>query len=191
MKTAFACLACLTAVAPAADPEVKPVTRDAATHEQLAERLRAAQQSDPMKQLATATGPDPSVAAPPPDLLSQSDILCFHGTATLVPKRALLQMPKRWQERLQFKDGSRIMSWPEFLALNRAWIMTVEVTRAQAEGTAPLAEETLRRMSQSPNAVVATYQGGPISVLPPKSSTTSPSAAAPAAPAPAPAAKSR
>ncbi|MEI6673655.1 MAG: hypothetical protein WCO57_00600 [Verrucomicrobiota bacterium] len=142
-----------------------PVMQDAVTHEQLAERLPRIQQEDPMKQLPEATGEDPA-KTPPEDLLSQSDVLCFGGMATLVPKRAILLQPKPLANRRQFLRGSTLMGWSEFYAKNRGWITTVEVSRAQAEGNEPLAADVTTRLKDSSALVVATYLGGPISVLP-------------------------
>ena len=56
---------------------------------------------------------------------------------------------------------------PDWMAgQNRGWITTVEVSRVQAEGNLAIAEETRERIGKSMNLVVATYMGGPISVLP-------------------------
>lgn len=145
-----------------------PPMRDAATHEQLAQQWREAQQNDPTRKIAPAKGPDPSKVNLPLDLLSQSDILCFGGLATLVPKRAVLLIPEGFAERMKFTPGAKIVSWMDFFAANRGWVMSVEITRVQAEGNEPLAEETRKIMTKSGNLVVATYQGGPISLLPPK-----------------------
>lgn len=140
--------------------------RDAATHEQLALTYRKASQEDPMRNMQPAKGPDPSTAAPPRSLIGDSDIICFNGMVTLVPKRAVLQIPKNKGERLKYQLGSKLMSWADFYAVNRGWITTVEVSRAQAEGNEAIKEEVSDRISKSSNLVVATYQGGPISVLP-------------------------
>jgi hypothetical protein len=102
----------------------------------------------------------------PKSLLDQSDIICFGNFATLVPKRAILQIPKNLAGRIQIKPGVTIQSWSDFFAANRGWITSVEVSRTQAEGNAPIAEETATRISKSSNLIVATYLGGPISVLP-------------------------
>lgn len=153
--------------AASAEPQA-PVMRDAATHEQLSLALRKADQHDPMKNMLPAKGEDPSVVNRPKDLISQSDIISFHGISTLVPKRAVLQIPKSCADRMKMEPGSKIVSWSEFYAQNRGWITTVEVSRVQAEGNKPFAEETQKYMSTCRNLIVATYQGGPISVLPPK-----------------------
>jgi hypothetical protein len=146
-----------------ADP---PVMRDAATHEQLSLALRKADQVDPMKSLPTTKGEDPSLSNRPKDILSDSDIISFRGTATLVPKRAIIQIPKNHADLIKMEPGAKIVSWSEFFAANRGWITTIEVSRVQAEGNQPLAEETLKFMGTCRNLIVATYQGGPISVLP-------------------------
>jgi hypothetical protein len=141
--------------------------RDAPTHDDLVIKARkAAALDDPMKHLAKSDGQDPSKVNQPENLLDQSDIVCFNGIAALVPKRAVLATPSAHKERLSFKPGSQIVPWGEFYAQNRGWITTVEVSRAQAEGNAALPEETTTRISKSRNLVVATYKGGPISVLP-------------------------
>lgn len=147
-------------------PPPPPEMRDAATHEELALTLRKFQQEDPMKSMAPAQGEDPS-RNPPKDLISQSDIICFRGMATLVPKRAILQIPESCTERLKIAPGAKIVGWADFFAANRGWITTVEISRVQAEGKEPLAEDTLKQLTECLNLVVATYQGGPISMLPP------------------------
>lgn len=143
-----------------------PVFRDAATHEQLSLAYRKAAQEEPTRKLAQAKGPDPSTVNRPKDLIGESDIICFNGNMTLVPKRAVLQIPKNLADRLNYKAGAKLMSWSEFYSLNRGWITTQEVSRVQAEGNAPIAEEIQKQISKNGNLVVATYQSGPISVLP-------------------------
>ena len=140
--------------------------QEAVTHEQLVLVRSKSDHLDPMKLLAEAQGADPSVVNRPKSLLDQSDIISFGNFATLVPKRAILQIPKNLAGRIQIKPGVTIQSWSDFFAANRGWITTVEVSRTQAEGNAPIAEETATRISKSSNLIVATYLGGPISVLP-------------------------
>ena len=145
--------------------EVAPM-RDAATGEQLNLVYRKAMQEDPMRKLAPAKAVGPAAVHQPRDLLSQSDIICFGGMATLVPKHAILHIPAKLADRLKFKEGSKIQGWSAFFAQNGGWITTVEVSRVQAEGNLALPEETTKRVQKSASLIVATYQGGPISVLP-------------------------
>ena len=145
-----------------------PPMRDAATHDELALKYRKTLQADPMAQLKSVKGADPTLVNQPQDLVKSSDILCFNGAATLIPKKAILKMPKSLEARLKYLPGSKIQSWADFFAMNRGWITTVEVSRVQAEGNKPLDEAVAERVNKSTNLVVATYMGGPISVLPPK-----------------------
>lgn len=162
-------IAIIAAVLPtmaAAQGQGKMLVRDAATHEQLSLSYRKAQQENPMAKLKEATGNDPSVVNLPENLMSSSDIICFGGAATIVPKRAMLNMPAKMQERMQYVPGSKLMSWADFFAVNRGWISTVEVSREQAEGNKAMDEATTASIGKSQNLVIATYKGGPISVLP-------------------------
>lgn len=143
-----------------------PVMRDAATHDQLVQALRKESQNDPMKRMEPSKGADPSLVNRPKDILTESDILCFGGMATLVPKRAILLKPQSMADRTTMKAGARLVPWMEFFARNRGWITTVEVSRVQAEGNEDLSEDTRKQVTECGNLVVATYQGGPISVLP-------------------------
>ena len=140
--------------------------QEAMTHEQLVLQYRKAQLDDPMKKLEKATGEDPSVVNRPPSLLATSDFITYGSLTTLVPKKAIIRVPKNLAERVNSANLTRFVSWVDFHAANRGWITTIEVSRIQAEGNAPLAEETQKHMEQVGNLVVATYQGGPISLLP-------------------------
>ena len=153
-------------LASAQQPLTAPVMRDVVTHQQLAQELDQARQLDPMKRMKVSNGDDPSVSSGSRDLFSQSDIICFNGVATLVPKHALLAAPENLKKRLTMSPGARIVGWLEFYAANRGWITTQEVSFAQAQGKQPLPEAAAQRIVKSTNLVVATFSGGPISVLP-------------------------
>jgi hypothetical protein len=155
------------AVIQAAEPPATPVAvRDAPTHDQIVENAIKAREANPMPVFTPTQGEDPSKVNRLGDLISRSDILCFQGQATLVPKRAVLHVPKNMAHRLGMQDGAQIGSWVDFLNSNRGWIRTVEVTRVQAEGNMPLPEGVLKSFVKEQRVVVATYQEGPISVLP-------------------------
>ena len=143
-----------------------PQMQDAETHEQIVLKLRKAEQVNPMLHMQPSTGADPAKVNRPESLLGNSDIVCFGGMAVLVPKRAILQIPEKLADRLKFQPGAQFQSWADFYAANRGWITTVEVTPAQAEGSLELEKDARERLQKSSNLIVATYKGGPISVLP-------------------------
>lgn len=145
-----------------------PRFRDAATHDDLEKTHRQAQQADPMARLDEAKGPGLEAVKPIPGLISSSDILSSSGFATLIPKRAILNKPSAVADRVNnFQKGSQVVGWLDFYQNNRGWITIIEVTRAQAEGKEALDEKVIENFQKSNNLVVATYQGGPVSVMPP------------------------
>lgn len=162
--TLFAALFLAATSMSMADPGVM---RDAATHDQIVKAMQESQQADPMKSLPTSNIPDPAVNLPK-DLVSQSDFICVSGVATLVPKHAILKVPAAYERCTTYQQGSRILSWSDFFAANRNWITTVEITPDQAAGKTPLSDELNAFISKSTNLIVATYKGGPISLLPTK-----------------------
>lgn len=142
--------------------------RDAATHDDLANKMREAQANNPLANYTVDEGPDPTKENRPVDILEDSDIISFNGLTTLVPKRAILAMPNSVRNRVgKHVPGHRVVAWKDFLHSNRGWVSTVEVSRSQAEGRQMLPESVTERISRSTSLIVATYQGGPISVLPP------------------------
>lgn len=150
---------------------------DAATHEQLVNAREMVQREDPMKSLKQAKGEDPSIASRTRSFLAESDIITFGGISALVPKRAILQIPNTLADRIKPVPGARLVGWKEFYAANRGWITTMEVSRVQAEGNQPMSKEAKTQMVRCGNLVVATYMGGPISVLPLKVQETPPASA--------------
>lgn len=144
--------------------------RDAASHESLLGQAKKVRETriDPVTLLRQAEGEDPSVVNRPGDLIARSDVLCFNGFATLVPKRAVLHIPDYYRSRIGIQEGARIVPWREFMIRNRGWVSTHEVDRPTAEGRTPFDEDTTERFSKSSRLIVATLRGGPISVLPPK-----------------------
>jgi len=141
--------------------------RDVPTHEQLSSALREAQAVNPLNNFKAVEGEDQTEVYRPASLLANSDIISFNGLTTLVPKRAILSLPDAFKGRIgKHIEGNRFVQFQEFLHANRGWVMAVEVTRAQAQGRDPLSESVVDRVGKSTSLMVATFQGGPISVLP-------------------------
>ena len=145
--------------------------RDVATHDQLSQRLRMTLQKDPIRNLGPETGNlevDPAVRTHSRDLVRDSTIISFKGNLTLVPKRAVLHIPDEMADRIGAKSGQKVLTWADFLQSNRGWIRTVEVSRDQVMGNAPLPPNIVAAFAKSSSMVVATFKGGPVSVLPVK-----------------------
>jgi len=144
-------------------PARQPMT-DVVTHDDIVEAARVAKEKTPPPVFKPLEGEDPSVVNRPKDLLSRSDIFSYLGQATLVPKRAVLHFPKELESRGGFQENAKFVPWIDFYAANRAWIRTVNVSRAQAMGQEPMDEATVNSFAKEKRLVVATYQEGPISV---------------------------
>ncbi|HEX5789637.1 MAG TPA: hypothetical protein VFY13_00725 [Luteolibacter sp.] len=150
--------------------QAAPQMRDVVTGEELARQTQKNAANNPLAKLKVNPLPseDPTKVNQPEDLIATSDFLSFGGKSTLIPKRAIIHVPKSMASRIQFEKGSQIVVWPTFFAANRGWITTLEVSREQAEGKVPFDEKVADNIRKSSNVVVATYKGGPISMLPPK-----------------------
>jgi len=152
------------------------VMRDAATHDSIVEagtkaKEEAAKQAvKDAQQQAMAFKPVPPEQRPKApeqrSLLAVSDIICYNGIATMVPKRSVLHVPKNLKDRLVMQDGARFVTFQDFIVQNRSWLVSSEVSRIQAEGNKPLAEDVTKSFEKETRVVVATYHEGPISVLP-------------------------
>jgi hypothetical protein len=143
--------------------------RDAATHDSLLPLFQKSQRETPVRKFTPSTGEDPTVTNVPGNLIERSDVISFNGNTTLIPKFAIIQIPASFKERINnHTPGNRIVTWGGFYSVNRGWITTVEVSRLQAEGKEPIAPEIVDVYSKSRNLVIATFNGAPISVLPPK-----------------------
>lgn len=143
--------------------------RDSATHDQLSQTLRMAQQNDPVRNIGPAIGnveEDPFKHYADRDLIKDSIILCYRGNLTLLPKRSVLHLPDALKSRFEAAEGAAVVTWEDFLKGNRGWIRTVEVSADQAMGREPLDEAVTSAFEGLASVVVATYKGGPISVKP-------------------------
>lgn len=147
--------------------------RDVMTQEQLIKKRSQMAQLDPMKNMVVVESKEDPAKSIPRDLISQSDVISFGGISTLVPKHAILLIPKNHASRVAYVEGNPLVSWLDFYTKNRGWITTVEVSFAQAKGEAPLSEAVSKQIAKTGNIVIATFSGGPISMLAPKTPSLS------------------
>ena len=145
-------------------------SQDSVTDAQLKERAAQTKVEDFVNQFTPSedTEADPSKAQAERDIISESDILCFNGVATLVPKSSVIHIPDALKGRMELVPGAKIVTWVEFIQLNRGWITSLEVKLTEATGETAFSEERTEWISENGKIIVATLQGGPISVLPPK-----------------------
>lgn len=159
----------LLALSPLGAAPGNSTMRDQTTHDKLSNSLRMARQNDPIQNLGPAAGDvekDPSAQEGPRDLIKESTILCYLGNLTLIPNQAVLHLPERLKDRFQVQPNIKVLTWSEFYQINRGWIKTIEVTREQAMGEVAMPENIVEAYQKSSSVIVATFSGGPISVLP-------------------------
>lgn len=136
--------------------------------EELSNRLRHARQNDPIRKLVPPGNPgsDPSKGTHGRDLIAESTVLNHGGLMTLVPKRAVLHLPEALEGRVGTRDGAELQPWVKFFEVNRSWLHAEPVTRERALGKTPFSAEETKALRSSGKIIIATYEGGPISVLP-------------------------
>jgi hypothetical protein len=132
-------------------------TADTTTDSQLVARREAA-----------ASGQSVPKPIPPKSqgfgLLEMSTILQSGQYFTLLPKGSVVWCPPSLSSHVASAPNGRFTDWLTFLSSNRAWISTFEVTREQIAGKVPLPPETIERHRKGSLLVIATFQGGPISL---------------------------
>ena len=150
------------------EKRVKPAMTEPVSAEELTNRLRHSRQNDPIRKLAPPANPgvDPSKGTHGRDLIAESTVLNHAGVMTLVPKRAVLHLPEALKSRVGIRDGSELLPWAKFLERNRSWIHAEPVSRERALGKMRFSPEETQALRSSGKVSIATYEGGPISVLP-------------------------
>lgn len=86
------------------------------------------------------------------------------GTYAIVPRNAVIHLPKRHADRVLAAPEGRLQPWSEFINANRAWIQTHGVTLEEARGLKEFDEKTLEAFGKRDAVIVATLGGHPVSV---------------------------
>jgi hypothetical protein len=155
MKTTLT-LCALAANAFAAQPVLVRVTPDT---------LANLQARDPMIRLEKPAKGEAKVVRPVnQSIINQSTVLHDGRHWTLIPNGAVLFLPDAMKARVNAKPVGTLLPWSDFLAINRSWITTNEVTFDQAAENEPLPAERKEFWANQDKIVVAVHQQGPISV---------------------------
>jgi hypothetical protein len=141
-----------------------PPMTDRITPEEIAARQKSA---TPLAAIPQPAAPTEARVARPGDqsIIKQSDILNDGIHWTLVPKGSVLHIPAAFSTRVGAKPLGTLLTWSEFLTVNRNWLFTEEVTFDQASGKSPFAPSRLGAWDKNGKVVVAVHFGGPISVV--------------------------
>ena len=129
------------------------------------EALTTLQQHSPMARLQPVAEGEVTVTRPTDQSIIKQSMILHDGTNwTLVPKGAVIFVPPPMLARMDAKPVGNLLTFHEFLTINRAWITTNEVSFNQAAGTEPLSEERTAFWAKQDKVVIAVHQSGPISV---------------------------
>ncbi|MEO8616735.1 MAG: hypothetical protein ABI600_16445 [Luteolibacter sp.] len=127
--------------------------------------LAKLQQNNPMIQLPKPAAGEAKVTTPAnQSIIKQSMILHDGKNWTLIPKGAVIFLPEAMKSRVDVKPVGNLLTFIDFITINRSWITTNEVSFDQAAGNVPLPAERVSFWAKQDKIVVAVHQSGPISV---------------------------
>jgi hypothetical protein len=98
-------------------------------------------------------------------LLRNSIILADNEKYTVVPVGAILHLPAKMRSRIISQPKGDFTFWPSFLERNSQWLAAKEVSLSLSRGNAKEADMLLKSLANDNRLVVATYKGGPITIL--------------------------
>jgi len=159
MKTQFAILAALTAACHAEIVVTQPVSARDLAARQKNTSLTVLDQTRPPSDVAPVISRSAGQS-----LIFQSEILHDGHHWTLVPRGAVLFVPKAKMANVGARPVGILLPWIEFLAKNPAWVSTHETSFNQASGDDPLPPEKTAFWEKQDRVIIAVHGGGPISV---------------------------
>jgi len=98
-------------------------------------------------------------------LWSKSIIVTDGEMFTLIPVGSILHLPAALRGHITDKPTGQFTFWPNFLKRNSSWLGGHEVTLSMARGDAKAARTVLQGISKDSRMLVATFKGGPVTVL--------------------------
>jgi len=110
------------------------------------------------------SSPAPAIQS---SLWKSSIILSDGEKFTLVPVGSILHLPAGLRSRVLAKPQGDFTFWPSFLRRNAAWLSAREVSLPLSRGNAQESKALLKSLDRDPRLIVATFKGGPITILEP------------------------
>jgi|GEM_PF-1027664 len=107
-------------------------------------------------------------AKEPVSLLKRSAVLSSGRNWTIVPKGAVLHVPKQYEKYVNGKRAGQLVPWQTFYAQNRGWLHVHSVSMDQARGEKLMDPKQVEAYMGLSRVVVSVCHGGPISVIAPK-----------------------
>jgi hypothetical protein len=104
----------------------------------------------------------------PYDLAGNSTFIQMGDKFTLVPKGAILNVPKKLASLIVTEPKGTFVIWPEMQQAYRSKLSRFEVTLDQASGKEPIDAAKLAVAKRSESILVATIENGAVSVAQPQ-----------------------
>lgn len=98
------------------------------------------------------------------EVIKECSILHDGRNWTVVPNGALVHVPASMKDRLNAKPVGNLLKWTDFLARNRQWVSSREVTFDQAVGNKEIESIAFNSGDVTDKIVVAVFGDGPVSV---------------------------
>lgn len=119
----------------------------------------------PAAEPASAAGDSDSIRLE--SLTTSSPVIIHDGRNwTMVPAGAFIQLPDSLRHRLSTRPLGNLISWKNFLELNREWLKAEEVSIRQVNGRDALDSRRLRYLASTPLMVIATHDHQPAALSP-------------------------
>lgn len=161
LRTGCCLLLTAIAIAPACGLEI----RDRVSPDEI--RRQRQEQASALGTSATQE-PDKRVQSSAGQSILGSSVILGNGHHwTLVPKGSVLHLPDALKSHILDQPSGEIMAWTQFLARNRSWLTTSEVSLETASGELPIPPAKSKSWTRGGNIVVAVHRGGAISVRQP------------------------
>lgn len=144
--------------------------RDVVTEERLRQEIAstASLKSQFNAKAKALKGPAPIIRS---SLWSSSIILIDGEKFTLVPIGSVLHLPAELRSRVVSEPEGDFTFWPAFLKRNAEWLSAKEVTLTLSRGNSQEAKALIKSLSKDSRIVIATFKGGPITILEPANSS--------------------
>jgi hypothetical protein len=130
--------------------------------EEMATRAQASRSVQPASS-KSAEGETRAIARASDDVLASSQILAANGQWTLVPKNAIVHVPKNLAQFVAEAPTGKMIPWADFLVANRSWLNNLEITMDEASGKTPINPVLVESWPKQGKIVVTTHKGGAIS----------------------------
>lgn len=154
---------CLPSVSAQQNGKQQVIPRKRPTHAEISKKQEEQAKNKPKTE---AVAKKPIVTIKKRTLIGRSTLLAHGGHWTLVPKGALIHIPKHLVGKVVPKPQGTLIEWNKFLRNNYGWLHVHPVTMKQAQGKEKLVPEQIKAYQSMGKIVVATCAGGPISVAP-------------------------